>query len=133
MIPSSELTLYFSKRGCVSEMSVWSMLKRGLGATDEPTRPDAPTFERLEPRLLLSAGPTGLASLDSLDDGSDFESAIVIDFEPVASDEGLQFPDRRSQTLRKGSQSLNHRRGLPRMTLQPPALSSRLPANHSLP
>ena len=68
------------------------MLKRGLGATDEPTRPDAPTFERLEPRLLLSADPTGLAaqnSLDFLDDQTDAVAAIVIDFEPPTSDELL--------------------------------------------
>ncbi|MCH7919769.1 MAG: LEPR-XLL domain-containing protein [Planctomycetes bacterium] len=50
-------------------MSIWSSLKRGLGATGEPTRPEYPIFEHLEPRLLLSADPVGLASLVSLDDG----------------------------------------------------------------
>ena len=61
-------------------MSIWSSLKRGLGATGEPTRAEYPIFEHLEPRLLLSADPVGLASLVSLDDG-EFESAIVVDFE----------------------------------------------------
>jgi len=62
-------------------MSIWSSLKRGLGATGEPTRAEYPIFEHLEPRLLLSADPVGLASLVSLDDGDEFESAIVVDFE----------------------------------------------------
>ena len=61
-------------------MSIWSSLKRGLGATGEPARQDVPIFEHLEPRLLLSADPAGLASLVPLDDG-EFEVAIVVDFE----------------------------------------------------
>ena len=72
-------------------MSIWGALKRGLGTKDEPTRQDLPTFERLEPRLLLSADPTGLAaqnSLDSLDDQTDSVAAIVIDFEYTETAEG---------------------------------------------
>ena len=85
-------------------MSIWSALK-GLGATVEPTRPDPPTFERLEPRLLLSADPTGLAaqnSLDLLDNQTDAEAAIVIDFEPVASGEWLVASDEGSQITEDG-------------------------------
>ena len=62
-------------------MSIWSVLKRGFGATDA----QQPTFERLEPRLLLSADPAGLAgqiSPDFLDDQGAAEAAIVVDYEP---------------------------------------------------
>ena len=51
-------------------MSVWSVLKRRLGATDEAPRPGHPTFEHLEPRLLLSAGLAGPNLLDLPDDQS---------------------------------------------------------------
>ena len=47
-------------------MSVGSLLKSGLGATDPPTRPEHSTFAHLEPRFLRSADPIGPASLDSL-------------------------------------------------------------------
>ena len=73
-------------------MSIWSALKRGLRATDEPEVEEArcapPTFEHLEPRLLLSADPAGLAGQifpDFLDDQDAAAAAIVIDHEPVAS------------------------------------------------
>ena len=72
-------------------MGVWGAIRKSLGATGEPTRPEHPTFEHLEPRLLLSADPLGLAALNSFDllddDRTDAEAAIVVDFEPVASDE----------------------------------------------
>lgn len=75
-------------------MSIWSLLRRGLGVTGEasplgPTSQVLPTFERLEPRLLLSGDPIGLGTLESLDHRSDSEVAIVIDFELPAEAEDL--------------------------------------------
>ena len=72
-------------------MSVWGVLTRGLRTTDESAPAERPTFERLEPRLLLSADPSGLAaqnSLDFLDDQAYTEAAIVIDFEFTEAGDG---------------------------------------------
>ena len=64
-------------------MGVWSRVRQGLGATkrraaDRDTT--LPTFEKLEPRILLSADPLGLADDDPYRDGALTESAIVVDF-----------------------------------------------------
>ena len=70
-------------------MGIWSVLKIGFGTRDEPTRPAPPSFEHLEPRLLLSADPAGLAgqiSPDYLDDQGAAEAAIVVDYEAVAGE-----------------------------------------------
>ncbi|MCH7917397.1 MAG: LEPR-XLL domain-containing protein, partial [Planctomycetes bacterium] len=68
-------------------MSLWSVLRRGLGATDEPAaeraRQELPTFEQLEPRVLLSADPLGLGANDPYDDDGLAETAIVIEFDPT--------------------------------------------------
>ena len=93
-------------------MGIWSGLKRGLGTTDESTRPSYPTFEHLEPRLLLSADPGGLAgqiSPDFLDDQGAAEAAIVVDYEAVAGEAvasggGLVASDDKTVASGEGSQ-----------------------------
>ena len=54
---------------------------------DEPAaqraREGLPTFERLEPRLLLSADPLGLAANDPYADAGRDVPAIVIEFDPT--------------------------------------------------
>ena len=63
-------------------MGIWSALRRGLEGTDESAseraRQALPTFEQLEPRVLLSADPLGLAANDPYDDAGLDEPAIVI-------------------------------------------------------
>ena len=88
-------------------MSIWGVPKRGLGTTDGSTRPAQPSFELLEPRLLLSADPAGLAgqiSPDFLDDQGAAQAAIVIDQEPVASGEWLVASDEGDLIVERGSQ-----------------------------
>jgi len=91
-------------------MSIWSVLKRGLGTTDAPTRPAHPSFEHLEPRLLLSADPAGLAgqiSPDFLDDQGAPEAAIVVDFAYIQAvdDQGIAATEADSQQAESGSQT----------------------------
>ena len=68
-------------------MGIWSALRKGLGATEESAaeraRQDLPTFEQLEPRVLLSADPLGLAGNDYYGDDDLAEPAIVIEFDPT--------------------------------------------------
>ena len=91
-------------------MGIWSVLRRGLETTGEPTGATQPSFEHLEPRLLLSADPAGLAgqiSPDFLDDPGDAEAAIVVDFDYIQAvdDQGIAATEANSQQAQSGSQT----------------------------
>ncbi|MCH8193910.1 MAG: LEPR-XLL domain-containing protein, partial [Planctomycetes bacterium] len=72
-------------------MDIWSALRRGLGAPAERDRQEIPTFELLEPRVLLSADPLGLAANDPYGDDGLAVPAIVIEFDlrETAGDQAL--------------------------------------------
>ena len=77
-------------------MGVWSRLRKGLRAPQRRAA-DLPTFEKLEPRILLAADPLDLAADDPYRDDSLTESAIVVDFGAVTSEVGSQITDHRSR------------------------------------